>query len=131
MWAGWLQNPCRLGVPNALKQGTKSESNHKLAKWLHSPCRLWVPKALERGTNSELAHKWTRGLHNTCRLGGHENFTTGGKIRVGREVGRVATEPLPPEGSATLQSGGTKSEVAHKWARRLHRHCRLGGYPTL
>ena len=24
---------------------------------------------------------------------------------------------------------GTKSEVAHKWARRLHNPCRLGGFP--
>ena len=69
-------------------------------------------------------------------------------------MGKVATSPLPPRGSPPLQcrgqiqkwpingqggyitpaaSGiptaserGAKSEVAHKWARRLHHPCRLG-----
>ena len=69
-------------------------------------------------------------------------------------MGKVATSPLPPQGSPPLQSGGknqkwpingqggyitpaasgiptasergAKSEVAHKWARWLHHPCRLG-----
>ena len=69
-------------------------------------------------------------------------------------MGKVATSPMPPRGSPTLQSGGqnqkwpineqggyitpaasgipsasergAKSEVAHKWARWLHHLCRLG-----
>ena len=69
-------------------------------------------------------------------------------------MGNVATSPLPPRGSPLLQSGGqnqkwpingqggyitpaasgiptaskrrTRSEVAHKWARWLHHHYRLG-----
>ena len=69
-------------------------------------------------------------------------------------MGKVATSPLPPRGSPPLQSGGqnqkwpingqggyiapaasgiptalerrAKSEVAHRWARWLHPHCRLG-----
>ena len=69
-------------------------------------------------------------------------------------MGKVATSPLPSRGSPTLRSGGekqkwptsgqsgyvtpavswipsasergTKSEVAHKWARWLHHLCRLG-----
>ena len=41
-------------------------------------------------------------------------------------MGKVATSPLPPRGSPPLQSGGAKSELAHKWARWLHQ-----GSPTL
>ena len=41
-------------------------------------------------------------------------------------MGKVATSPLPPRVSPPLQSGGAKSEVAHKWARWLHHPCRLG-----
>ena len=69
-------------------------------------------------------------------------------------MGKVATSPLPPRGSPLLQSGGqnqkwpingqcgyitlaasgiptasergAKSEVAHKWARWLHKPYRLG-----
>ena len=41
-------------------------------------------------------------------------------------MGKVATSPLLPRRSPPLQSGGQKSEVAHKWARWLHHPCRLG-----
>ena len=41
-------------------------------------------------------------------------------------MGKVATYPLPPRRSPTLQSEGAESEVAHKWARWLHNPCRLG-----
>ena len=69
-------------------------------------------------------------------------------------MGKVATAPLPSQGSPPLQSGGhnqkwptcglggyvtpavsgiataaereAKSEVAHLWARWLRHHCRLG-----
>ena len=102
-----------------------------------------------------MAHKWARWLHNPCRLGGPHRFRAGGRIRGGRKVGKVATQPLPPGGSPPLQSrrqnqrwptsgqGGyiapaacgvpsasereTESEVAHKWARWLHNPCRLRG----
>ena len=79
----------------------------------------------------------------------------GGRITSGPQVGKVATEPLPPGGSPPLQSRGqnqkwptsgqggyitlaawgvstaseqgAESEVAHNWARWLHNPCRLGG----
>ena len=41
-------------------------------------------------------------------------------------MGKMATSPLPSRGSAPLQSGGGKSEVAHKWAKWLRHPCRLG-----
>ena len=102
-----------------------------------------------------MAHKWARWLHNRCRLGGPLRFRARGRIRGGPQVGKVATYPLPLGGSPPLRSGGqnqkwprsgqggyitptawgvptateqgTKSEVAHKWARWLDNRCRLGG----
>ena len=47
----------------------------------------------------------------------------GDTIRSGPQVGKLATSPLPYRGSPPLQSGGIKSEVAHKWANWLpHPH---------
>ena len=78
------------------------------------------------GAKSEVANKWARWLHNPCRLGDPHRFTAGGEIRSGPGMGKVATSPLPPQGSPRLQSGGAKSEVAHTWAMWLHHPCRLG-----
>ena len=47
-------------------------------------------------------------------------------MRSGPQVDKMATPPLPSRGSQPLQSGGTKSEVAHKWAKWLRHPCRLG-----
>ena len=46
-------------------------------------------------------------------------------MRSGPLVGKVATSPLPSQGSPPLQSGGGKSEVAHLWAKWLRHPCRL------
>ena len=120
-----------------------------------SPAAWRVPIASKRGAESKVAHKWARWLHNPCRLGGPQRFRAGGKIRGGPQVGKVATCPLPPGGSPSLQSGGqnqkwptsgqggyitpaawgfpttsergAESEAAHKWGRWLHKPCRLGG----
>ena len=104
-----------------------------------------------------MARRWARWLHNPCCLGGPHRFRAGGRVRSGPQVGKVATQPLPPGGSPPLQGGGqnqkwptsgqggyithaasgvctaseqgAESEVAHKWARWLHNPCRSGG-PT-
>ena len=47
-------------------------------------------------------------------------------MRSGPQVGKVSTSPLPYRGSPPLQSGGAKSEVAHKWAKWLPHPCRIG-----
>ena len=52
---------------------------------------LGVPTASKRGAESELAHKWGRWLHNSCRLGGPHRFRAGGIIRIGPQVGKMAT----------------------------------------
>ena len=41
-------------------------------------------------------------------------------------MGKLATSALPYRGSPPLQSGGIKSEVAHKWAKWLPHPCRIG-----
>ena len=78
-----------------------------------------------------MAHKWARWLHHPCRLGGGGGgggaSERGDRIRIGPQVGKVATSPLPPRGFPPLPSGGTESELAHKWARWLHHPCRPGG----
>ena len=119
-----------------------------------TPAASGIPAALERGSKSEVAHKWAGWLHNPCRPGDPHRFRAGGKVRIGPQVGKVATSPLPPRRSPPFQSGGqnqkcptngqggyitpaawgiptasergAKSEVAHKWARWLHNPCRLG-----
>ena len=137
LWAKWLPHPCRLGDPHRCRLGdsggTKSEVAHLWAKWLPHPCRLGDPHCLRAGGQNQ---KWP-----TCGRNGY--FTPavsgiptaserGDKIRSGPLVGKMATSPLPSRGSLTArgspphQSGGTKSEVAHLWAKWLPHPCRLG-----
>ena len=154
-WARWLHHPCRLGDPQRLKTGGKIRSGPQMGKVATSPLpprgspplqsggrnQKWptngqggyitlaasgIPTPAERGAKSEVAHKWARWLHHPCRLGDPQRLKTGGKIRSGPQMGKVATSPLPPRGSPPLQIGGVKSEVAHKWARWLHHPCRPG-----
>ena len=164
----------------ASERGAKSEVAHKWAKsplpywgspplqsggqnqkWPASgqsgyltPAVLGIPTASERGAKSEVAHKWAKWLPHPCRIGDPHHFKAGGKIRSGLQVGKVATSPLPYQGSPPLQSGGqnqkwptsgqsgyltpavsgiptasergAKSEVAHKWAKWLPHPCRIG-----
>ena len=91
-----------------------------------TPAISGIPTASERGAKSEVAHKWAKWLPHPCRIGDPHRFRAGGKIRSGPQVGKVATSPLPYRGSPPLQSRGTKSEVAHKWAKWLPHPCRIG-----
>ena len=182
-WARWLRHPCRLGDPRRLKAGGKIRSGPYMGKVATSPLpprgspplqsrgqnQKWpingqggyvtpaasgIPTASKRGAKSEVAHKWARWLRHPCRLGDPHRLKAGGKIRSGPYMGKVATSPLPPRGSPTLQSRGqnqkwpingqggyvtpaasgipnasereAKSEVAHKWASWLRHPCRLG-----
>ena len=118
--------PCR-GSPPLRSGGTKSEVAHLWARWLRHPCRLGDPHRFRAGGQNQ---KWP-----TCGQGGYVTPTVSGiptasergdKFRSGPLVGKVATSPLPSRGSPPLQSGGTKSEVAHLWARWLRHPCRLG-----
>ena len=120
-----------------------------------TPAVSGIPAASERGAKSEVAHKWAKWLPHPCRIGDPRRCRAGGKIRSGPQVGKLATSPLPYRGgSPLLQSGGqnqkwptsgqsgyltppvsgipaasergTKSEVAHKWAKWLPHPCRIG-----
>ena len=95
------------------------------------------PPLQSGGIKSEVAHKWVkqRGGYLTPLPYGYLTPAVSGiptaaergdKIRSGPQVGNVATSPLPYRGSPPLQSGGIKSEVAHKWAMWLPHPCRIG-----
>ena len=183
LWAKWLRHPCHLGDPHRFRAGGKIRSGPLVGKVATSPLpsrgspplqsggqnQKWptcghsgyvapagsgIPTASERGAKSEVAHKWAKWLRHPCRLGDPHRFRAGGKIRNGRQVGKVGTSPLPSRGSPPLLSGGqnqkwptcgqsgyvtpavsgiptasergAKSEVAHKWAKWLRHPCRLG-----
>ena len=126
-WAKWLPHPCRIGDPHRFRAGGQNQ------KWPTSgqngyftPAVSGIPTASERGAKSEVAHKWANWLPHPCRIGDPHRFRAGGKIRSGPQVGKMATSPLPYRGSPPLQSGGAKSEVAHKWAKWLPHPCRIG-----
>ena len=183
LWTSRLHHPCRLGDPLRLRAGGKIRSGPLVGKMAISPLpprgspplqsggqnQKWptreqggyvnpaasgIPSASKRGTKSEVAQLWATWLHHPCRLGDPLRFKAGDKIRSGPLVGKVATSPLPPPGSPTLQVGGqnrkwpncgqdgyvtpaasgipsasqrgTKSEVAQLWATWLHHPCHLG-----
>ena len=63
--------------------------------------------------------------------GGPHRFRTGGCIKGGPQVGKVATSHLPPGGVPTASQRRAASEVAHKWARWLHNPCCLRGSPQV
>ena len=156
LWARWLRHPCRLGDPNCFRAGGQNQKWPTCGQGGYVTLAVsGIPTVSERGTKSEVAHLWARWLRNPCRLRDPHRFRAGGqnqkwptcgqggyitlavsgiptasergdKIRSGPLVGKVATSPLPSRGSPLLQSGGTKSEVAHLWARWLRNPCRLG-----
>ena len=135
-----------------LKRGCESASNKPWAfsfrPRLPHPCRIGEPH------RCRAAHKWANWLPHPCRIGDPHRFKSGGKIKSGPQVGKLATSPLPYRGSPPLQSGGqnqrwptsgqigyltpavsgiptasergAKSEVAHKWAKWLPHPCRIG-----
>ena len=119
--------PPSRGSPPHHSGGTKSEVADLWAKWLPHPCRLGDPHRLRAGGQNQ---KWP-----TCGRNGYLTPAVSGiptasergdKIRSGPLVNKMATSPLPSRGSPPLESGGTKSEVAHLWAKWLPHPCRLG-----
>ena len=182
-WAKWLPHPCHIGDPHRFRAGGRIRSGPQVGEMATSPVpyrgspllqsgrqnQKWptsgqngyltpavsgIPTASERGAESEVAHKWAKWLPHPCRIGDPHRFKAGGKIRIGPQVGEMATSPLPYRGSPPLQSGGqnqkwptsgqsgyltpavsgiptasqrgAESEVAHKWAKWLPHPCRIG-----
>ena len=178
-----MRHHCRLRDPHRFKAGGKISSGPLAGKVATSPLpsrgspplqskgqnQKWptcgqsgyvtpavsgIPTVSERGAKSEVAHLWAKWLRHPYRLGDPHRFRAGGKIRSGPLVGKMATSPLPSQGSPPLQSGGqnqkrpncgqrgyvpsavsgiptaaqrgAKSEEAQLWAKRLCHPCRLG-----
>ena len=98
-----------------------------------TPAVSGIPTASERGAKSEMAHKWAKWLRHPCRLGDPHRLRAGGGIRIGPQVGKVATSPLPSRGSPRLQSGKEiksgplvgKVAMSPLLSRNPH-HCRAG-----
>ena len=182
-WANWLPHPCRIGEPHRCRAGGKIRGGPQVGKLATSPLpyrgspplqsggqnQKWPtsgqigyltpavsgsPTAAERGAKSEVARKWANWLPHPCRIGEPHRCRSGGKIRSGPQVGKLATSPLPyreapprqsggqnqkwptsgqigyltpaVSGSPTAAERGAKSEVAHKWANWLPHPCRIG-----
>ena len=84
----------------------------------HSP-RSWETK----GSHKLLAPlKRTSVMLSSVRVSREKGITRA----IQGNMGKVATSPLPSQGSPLLQSGGGGSEVAHLWAKWLRHPCRLG-----
>ena len=134
-WAKWLPHPCRIGDPHRFRAGGRIRSGPQVGKVATSPLpyrgspprqsggqnQKWptsgqngyltpavsgIPTASEQGAESEVAHKWAKWLPHPCRIGDPHRFRAGGRIRSGPQVGKMATSPLPYQGSPPLQSGG-------------------------
>ena len=75
-------------------------------------------------------HKWPTsgqgGYITPAAWGGPHRSRARGTVRGGLQVGKVATQLLPPGGVTTASTVATESEVAHKRAKCLHEICLLG-----
>ena len=119
--------PAVSGIPTASERGAKSEVAHLWAKWLRHPCRLGDPHRFKAGGKLRSGPLVGKVATSPLPSQGSPPLQSGGEIRSGPLVGKVATSPLPSGGSPPLQSGGGGgSEVAHKWAKWLRHPCRLG-----
>ena len=87
-----------------------------------TPAASGIPSASERGTKSEVAHLWARWLHNACS----PPFQSGGQKQKWPTSGQGGYIAPAASESANASQRGTKSEVAHNWARWLHKPFRLG-----
>ena len=125
---GGYITPAASGIPTASKRGAKSEVAHKWASWLHHPCRLGDPHRFKAGGQNQKWPIYGEGGYITPAASGIPTASErGAKSEVAHKWARkVAKSPLRPRGSPPLQSGGAKSEVAHKWPRWLRHPCRLG-----
>ena len=115
------------GSPPLHSRGTKSEVAHLWARWLRNPCRVGDPHRFRAGgTKSEVAHLWARWLRQPCRLGDPHRFRAGGQNQKWPTCGQGGYVTPAVSGIPTASERGTKSEVAHLWARWLRHPCRLG-----
>ena len=106
---GHITSAAKAGVPDALKQGTKTHTKkeaHKCAWWKHHPGCLGGSLRLQSmRTKKEVAHKCALWPHQPCRLGGVQVFKGRDQVKSGPNKGSVATSLLRlGRGSPTLPS---------------------------
>ena len=123
---GYL-TPAVSGIPTAAERGGKIRSGPKVGKMATSPLRYRGSPPLQSGGQNQ---KWPTSGQNGYLTPAVSGIPTAadraGKIRSGPQVAKMATSLLPYRGSPPLQSGGAKSEVAHRWAKWLPHPCRIG-----
>ena len=90
-WLRWLHNHCRLGGPHRLNRGPNQKWPTSGHGAYITPAAWGVPAASGRGAEPEVAQKWATWLHNPCRPGGPHLLRAEGRIRLGPQVGNVAT----------------------------------------
>ena len=130
LWAKWLRHACRLGDAHRFRAGGELEVVHKSANWLRHPCRLGDPHRFRAGGKirsgplvGEVATSPlpSRGLIGPrpppIRLG---SYLLSPWLR--HQSGYVT---LAVSGIPIASEWGTKTEVAHKWAKGLRHPCRL------
>ena len=102
------------------ERGGKSEVAHLWAKWLRHPCRLGDPHRLRAGGQNQKWPTCGQSGYVTPAVSGIPTKARGG-IRIGPQMGKVATSLLLSRGSPLLQSGGQNQ----KWPT-----CGQSGYVT-
>ena len=151
---GYL-TPAVLGIPTASERGAKIRSGPQVGKLATSPLPYrGSPPLQSGGRNQKWPTSGQIGYLTPAVSGIPTASERGAKIRSGPQVGKLATSPLPYRGAPPLQSGGqnqkwptsgqigyltpavsgsptasergAKSEMAHKWAKRLPHPCRIG-----
>ena len=151
---GYL-TPAVSGIPSASERGAEWKSGPQVGKLATSPLPYRGSPPLQSGGHNQ---KWpTSGQigYLTPAVSGIPSASErGAEWKSGPQVGKLATSPLPYQGSPPLQSGGqnqkwptsgqigyltpavsgipsasergAKSEGAHKWANWLPHPCRIG-----
>ena len=104
------------------QKGTETKVAHERAEVLHQPGVLGGPKT--RGQKK----RWpTRERKCYVTLHSLGSFTQGNRNKRGPLLGGSVTSPLRSWGTP---NNGTKSKVAHKWAKVLQHPCVLGDHQT-
>ena len=80
------------GGPHRFRAGGQNQKWPTSGQGGYINLAAWrVPTASQRGAQAEVVHKWARCLCNTCHVGGPYRLRSGGKMRGGQQVGKVAT----------------------------------------
>ena len=129
---GGYITPAAWGVPTLSRRGAKSEVANKWQGGYMTPAAWGIPTASQRGAKSEVAHKWARWLHNPRSGGDRPGWSpplqSEGQNQKRPTSGQGGYITPAASGTPTASERGAKSEVAHKWARWLHKLYRLGGH---